>query len=55
MGMMQCMMDMTENMNGTMLVLMGLCIGLGIAFGLSMLAGTFYFIWRFIRALEKRS
>jgi hypothetical protein len=29
-------------------------LGIGIAIGMVALAGTFYLIWRFIRAIEKR-
>lgn len=51
----QCMVGMTGQMSGSMIAIMGLFIGVGIAIGLSLLAGTFYLIWRFIRILEKRS
>jgi len=50
----QCMVGMTEKMSGSMIAIMGLSMGVGVAIGLALLAGTFYLIWRFIRALEKR-
>lgn len=43
-----------QNINGWGIAIMGICIGVGIAIGLFLLAGTFYLIWRFIRAIEKR-
>lgn len=46
-----CMMD---KMDGSMIAIMGLSLGVGIALGLAVLAGTFYLILRFVRAMEKR-
>ncbi|MPM11717.1 hypothetical protein SDC9_58067 [bioreactor metagenome] len=45
---------MFQNMDGWSLFLMCLGMGIGLAIGLFLLAGTFYLIWRFIRAIEKR-
>lgn len=45
---------MFQNMDGWGLFLMCLGMGIGLAIGLFLLAGTFYLIWRFIRAIEKR-
>jgi hypothetical protein len=50
-----CMLDGSGQVSATMIVLMGLCIGIGLAVGFSLLAGTFYLIWRFIRAIETRN
>ncbi len=50
----QCMAGMMGNMNGSMLAIMGLSLGFGVAVGLTALAGVFYLIWRFVRAIEKR-
>lgn len=41
-------------MSGSMMAIMALCMGIGLAIGLAALAGTFYLIWRFVRAIEKR-
>lgn len=49
-----CMMQMAGQISATMIALMGLCIGIGLSIGFSILAGSFYLIWRFIRAIEKR-
>ncbi len=50
----QCMAGMMGNMNGSMMAIMGLSLGFGVAIGLAALAGVFYLIWRFVRAIEKR-
>lgn len=50
-----CMLGGTGQMSTAMIALMGLCVGIGLAVGFSLLAGTFYLVWRFIRAIEKRS
>lgn len=39
----------------TIIAIMGLCVSIGLAIGFSLLTGTFYLIWRCIRAIEKRS
>lgn len=45
---------MFQDMTGFGTFIMCLGMGIGIALGLFLLAGTFYLIWRFIRAIEKR-
>ncbi|MEW9668055.1 PGF-CTERM sorting domain-containing protein [Ammoniphilus sp. 3BR4] len=49
------MVGMMGNMTGSMMAVMGLSLGFGIALGLAALAGTFYLIWRFVRAIETRN
>lgn len=49
----QCMASMMGNMNGSMIAIMGLSLGFGVAVGLAALAGVFYLIWRFVRTIEK--
>ncbi|MGM0878426.1 MAG: hypothetical protein ACQEWV_27935 [Bacillota bacterium] len=49
-----CMMPMTQNMDGSMIAMMALFMGSGFAIGLVALVGTFYLIWRFIRAFERK-
>ncbi|MFC4766996.1 hypothetical protein ACFO8Q_06395 [Effusibacillus consociatus] len=42
-------------MSPAMMFGMAVFFGFGVALGLALLAGTFYFIWRFVRVIEKRS
>ncbi len=49
-----CMLGGTGQMSGTMIALMGLCVGIGLAIGCSLLVGTVDLIWRIIRAIEKK-
>ncbi|MCM3443367.1 MULTISPECIES: hypothetical protein [Metabacillus] len=49
-----CPCMMLKNMDSSMVAIMALSLGLGLALGLASLVGTFYLIWRFIRAIEKR-
>ncbi|MNO00891.1 hypothetical protein D3C81_2208790 [compost metagenome] len=48
-----CILGDAGQISGTMIALMGLCIGIGLAIGFSLLAGSFYLIWRFIRVFER--
>ncbi|GAX91657.1 hypothetical protein EFBL_3347 [Effusibacillus lacus] len=48
-------MDSMMQMSPAMMFGVAAFWGLGIAIGLALLAGTFYLIWRFIRAIEKRN
>jgi hypothetical protein len=41
-------------MNGTIIVIMDLCVEISLAIGFSLLSGTFLPNWKFIRAMEKR-
>jgi len=49
------MMNPMLGMSGGMMLMMALCMGVGLALGLALLAGTFYLIWRLVRAIEKRT
>ncbi|MGM0878181.1 MAG: hypothetical protein ACQEWV_26595 [Bacillota bacterium] len=47
-----CPCMMLKDMDSSMVAIMALSFGL--ALGLATLVGTFYLIWRFIQAIEKR-
>jgi hypothetical protein len=50
-----CMsMDSVQEMPSSMMFGMSAFFGVGLALGLAFLAGTFYLLWRLVRALEKR-
>ncbi|MEB1807432.1 MAG: hypothetical protein LPK26_09040 [Bacillaceae bacterium] len=46
------MMQSMSQMTPQMMYGMAAFIGIRLAFGLALLAGTFYFIWRLVKALE---
>jgi hypothetical protein len=46
---------MSQEMTPGMMFGMAAFLGVGLAFGLVLLSGTFYFIWRFVRIFEKRT
>ena len=47
-------MFMMESMDTLSIAIMAICMGIGLAIGLFLIAGTFYLIWRFVRAIERR-
>lgn len=49
-----CMYDIMQKIDTSTLIAMALSLGIGISIGLFLLAGTFYLIWRFIRAIETK-
>jgi uncharacterized membrane protein YciS (DUF1049 family) len=50
-----CMlMGSMNEMSSTMMYAMAAFFGVGLVFGLVLLVGTFYLIWRLVRAFEKR-